>query len=143
MKIIFAILPLLLLNCTKALTSNNTNVESAYVVGVSFNSICCGPPPDDFLKTFVNKFKNANGVSVAADKIAGCGREGEFVVLFDLSKMKEPAKASFVAGLEKLIPSQDAENKRASTSSGGLALLYNVKASDYSHCRIKAEKWAY
>jgi hypothetical protein len=143
MKIILALLPFFLINCNKAVTSAAAGTDPVYAVGVSFNSICCGPPSDGFLKTFVKEFNNAHTVNITAVKIEGCGREGEFVVLFGLIKMKEAAKNKFIAELEKLIPLQEAENKKASTSSGGLALLYNVKESDYNHCRIKPRNWEY
>jgi hypothetical protein len=143
MKVILALLPFFLINCSKGVTSVAAGTDPVYAVGVSFNSICCGPPSDGFLKSFMKEFTKAHTVKITAVKIAGCGREGEFVVLFGLSKMKEAAKNKFIAELENLIPVQEAANKKASTSSGGLALLHDVKESDYNHCRIKPLNWEY
>ena len=143
MKIIFALLSIFLINCNKAATPASTSEDPVYLVGISFNSICCGPPSEDFLKTFVRKFDKANNVKITADKIAGCGREGEFVVLFALGNIKTATRDKFIAEVEQLIPVQNAANKNANTSSGGLDVLHNVKGSDYNHCRIKSQNWEY
>ena len=143
MKIIFALLSIFLVSCNKAATPVSTKGDTVYLVGISFNSICCGPPSEDFLKTFVKKFNKANTVKITADKIAGCGREGEFVVLFELGNLKTATREKFIAEVEQLIPVQNAANKNASTSSGGLDVLHNVKGSDYNHCRIKSQNWEY
>ena len=143
MKSILILLSFFLINCNKGATPVSASGEPVYLAGVSFNSICCGPPSDDFLKAFVRKFNKANNVKLTADKIAGCGREGEFVVLFRLNNLKNTSREKFIAEVEKLIPVQEAANKKASTSSGGLAVLHNVKGSDYNHCRIKSQNWTY
>lgn len=143
MKFIFIFLSFFLINCHKGVTPASASDSQLYVVGVAFNSICCGPPSDDFLKTFVKKFNKTHNVKIAADKIAGCGREGEFVVLFNLSKIKDATKQKFIVEVEQLIPVQDAANKSANTSSGGLAVLHNVQEAEYNHCRIKSQNWEY
>ena len=143
MKIIFALLTIFLINCNKAAIPVGAGGNTVYPIGISFNSICCGPPSEDFLKTFVNKFNKANNVKITADKIAGCGREGEFVVLFGLGSIKIATREKFIAEVEQLIPVQEAANKSASTSSGGLAVLHNAKSSEYNHCRIKSQNWEY
>ena len=117
--------------------------DQSYQVAVAFNSICCGTASDDFLKTFVQKFNSANKVKIVADIVAGCGREGEYVVLFRSDKLKTATGKKFVADLEKLVPQQEEKNRKLDKSSGGIEVLHNVKVSDYAHCRIKLQKWNY
>lgn len=143
MKLVLTLFSFFLMNCNKSASPAAATGDPSYVAGVSFNSICCGPPSDDFLKSFVVKFNTDNDVKLTADKIGGCGREGEFVVLFRLGKIKEATSKKFIAEIEKLIPAQEAENKKTNTSSGGLEVLHNVKGSDYSHCRVKSQNWVY
>ena len=143
MKLLFILLSLFLINCNMAATPAAAGQEKLYVVGVGFNSICCGPASDQFLKDFVKKFNKTNKVTIKADKIAGCGREGEYVVLFPMSKIKAATTKKFIAELEKIVPAREAKNKETNTSSGGLEVLHNVKISDYNHCRIKPQNWVY
>jgi hypothetical protein len=119
------------------------NPPGSYPAGVSFNSICCGPPSEEFLKTFLQKFNKENNLSVIADKIAGCGREGEFVILFSIGKLKPAIQQKFVTSLETLVVQQDQANKKENTSSGGIELLRNISASAYDHCRIKSQRRLY
>lgn len=143
MKILFLLLGVLCIypGCVSRTTAQNQ--DGVYAVGVGFNSICCGTPSDDFLKTFVKAFNKNNKVSITADKLAGCGKEGEYVVLFHTQKLGAATGKKFIAELGKLIPLQNIENKKADNSSGGLEILRNVKASAYSHCRISLQNWTY
>jgi hypothetical protein len=142
MKVFFLVISTLLLHSCRAIPASQ-NPEKLYDAGVGFNSICCGAPSDQFLKTFVKQFNKTNKVKVTADKIAGCGREGEYVVLFHTRKLKAATKKKFIAELEKLVPQQDIKNKKADGSSGGMEVLRNVKLSAYSHCRISPQNWLY
>jgi hypothetical protein len=112
-----------------------------YDAAVSFNSICCGPPSADFLKTFVKKFNKDNKVVLNASMAGGCGREGEFSILFSLTGLKAKPKAKFMAAIKTLIPQQEAKNKAANNSIGNMSLSYNVTAADFSNCRSGIVKW--
>ncbi len=143
MKILFLFLGLLSLGTSCKSVAVPLYQDKAYGAGVSFNSICCGPPSEEFLKTFVKGFNLSQKVKITADKIAGCGREGEFVILFNTGKMKADIREKFIADLEKLVPVQEIKNKQAETSSGGVQVVRDVKSSAYSHCRISSQNWAY
>jgi hypothetical protein len=143
MKIIFLMLSIFFFNDNGGATPASQNHDQVYGAGVGFNSICCGPPSDQFLKTFVKKFNKTNKVKITADKIAGCGREGEYVVLFHTQKLKAATRKKFISELEKLIPLQEIKNKKADSSSGHLEVLRDVKLSAYEHCRIKSQRWSY
>lgn len=143
MKILLLLLSVLFIHPGCASRTASQNQEEVYAVGVGFNSICCGTPSDEFLKTFVKAFNKNNSVSITADKLAGCGKEGENVLLFHTQKLGAATGKKFIAELEKLIPLQNLENKKADSSSGGLEILRDVKASAYSHCRISLQSWTY
>jgi hypothetical protein len=137
---LFLLGTLLLINAVRA--QNKTAAAPAvYDVAVSFNSICCGPPSADFLKAFVKKFNQDNKVVLNASIAGGCGREGEFSILFSLGSLKAKPKAKFMAAIKKLVPQQQAKNKAASSSSGNLELSYNTTAADFSNCRSGITKW--
>lgn len=116
-------------------------LPTKFDVAVSFNSICCGPPSSDFLKDFVKKFNKENKLTLKTFIAAGCGREGEFSILFSLTGVKAKPKAKFMAAIKTLIPQQQAKNKTANTSSGNLESLYDVTPEEFSNCRSGITKW--
>jgi hypothetical protein len=143
MKILLSLIGMMLLGAgckTAAVAQNN---DKAYAIGVSFNSICCGPPSDEFLKTLVKNFNRSEKVKITAGKIAGCGREGEYVILFNTEKLKASTRTRFIAELEKQVPLQEIRNKAANSSSGGVQVIKDVKNADFSHCRISLQNWAF
>lgn len=140
MKFFLLIFTLLFNNTNQAVIASPAH-DSSYAIGVSFGSMASGPSSDQFLKDYVKKFNKRCKVKITADKFGGCGREGEFVILFPLTKIKKTTRQQFINGLEKLLPAQDAKNKKIKSSSGGFQLLRNVKASEYSHCRMGKSKW--
>ena len=141
MKYLLLLFTLLLNNTNQAVVASPTH-DSIYAAGVSFGSMCCGTSSDQFLKDYVKKFNKKYKVKITADKFGGCGREGEFVVLFPLTKIKKTTSQQFINGLEKLLPAQDAKNKKIKSSSGGFQLLRNVKAAECNHCRMGKTKWS-
>lgn len=126
-------------------TSKTTasQADKKYPVAVSFGSICCGTPSDDFLKTFASGFNKKNSVKITADIAAGCGKEGEFVILFNLPENKTAINSSFIAELEKTVKETDEKNKIANSSSGGMQVLYDIKTGDYNYCRLGIKKWIF
>ncbi len=114
--------------------------STAYPLAVSFNSICCGTASSDFLKSFLKLFNQKNKTDIAADIAAGCGREGEFVVLFKLPKT-ERVNTKFETELKALVEKTNAQNKKANNSSGSIALLQTTHTSDYKNCRLGITPW--
>ena len=47
----------------------------------------------------------------------------------------------FKRALEKRVKDQDALNKKTDSSSGGMLLKHNIKASEYNFCRLGVKKW--
>lgn len=117
------------------------NSESMdYPLAVSFGSICCGTPSSDFLKNFVQGFNQKYRSKISADIAAGCGREGEFVILFKVPE-DESLHQKFEKELKVLVEKTDAQNKKSNASSGGLELLQNAGAADYKNCRLGIKAW--
>jgi hypothetical protein len=117
------------------------NQEIIYPLAISFGSMCCGTPSDDFLKYFIMNYNKKNKTRMNAYKTGGCGREGEFVIFIDPNKMKASTQKKMTVQLEKTVAFQNKKNKNTNSSSGTLELLKNIKASQYAHCSVKIKKW--
>ncbi len=122
-------------------TAQKTTNDSAsnYRVVAAFSSICCGTAPDDFLKTFVKDFNKKNKVKVTGQKLGACGREGEYNVLFTLSKLKKSCVTKFISTLKTAVLNQN--KKSAATNKGPVNLLYDKTATDLQGCRGTIEPW--
>lgn len=119
-----------------------TNKLLKYDVVVSFGSMCCGTASDDFLKDYIKKFNCKNKVTVKAWLLGGCGREGEFKILFALSNLKEVKKTLLTTELKKLIPEQNKKNKASNASSGPIGIDYDLPSSRLENCREPLANWA-
>lgn len=115
-------------------------VPAKFEAGVAFNSICCGPPDDAFLQKFYRASKKCYN-TIAAYKAGGCGREGEFRILFKLSGMKTTDRKKFLKELKELVLRQDKANKAKNSSSGSVEMLQFIKRSDLSYCGSGISKW--
>ena len=122
------------------MAGGNATDSVAYPLAVSFTSICCGTASSDFLKSFVQLFNKKNKTNISADIAAGCGREGEFVVLFRMPD-KVAAKRKFETELKVLIEKTKVANKKSNSSSGGIALLQDVHTEDFNNCRLGIAPW--
>ena len=114
--------------------------DKEYAAAVSFGSVCCGTVSEDFLKAFVKKYNQDRNAKISADLAAGCGKEGEFSILFKLDKQNSD-HMEFVVQLEKLVRDVDAKNKAGNSSSGTLEVKNNVKASEFEFCRLGIKPW--
>jgi hypothetical protein len=103
--------------------------------------MCCGPVSDDFLKNFIQQFNRKNKVTIQAWQITGCGREGEFKILFSLTKLNRTAKNKFLNCLKKLVPEQNDKNKKLKASSGTVSIDYNFPKTELPNCRGELIKW--
>ena len=131
-----------LLACTTVNAQTTTTVSPiSYGAAVSFGSMCCGTASDDFLKDFIKEFSCKNKVTVNAWQMTGCGREGEFKILFSLEKLKEAKKLKLIAALKKLIPAQNDKNKNVKPNSGPISVDYDLPLNKLGNCRGQLIKW--
>jgi hypothetical protein len=114
-----------------------------YDVAVSFNSVSAGPPSSGFLKNFVKSFNHENKVTLQAFQKGGCGREGEYYVLFSLKNIKENLQSSFKKQLEELIPKVNEETRLKNPSKGPVQFVNEINVSELQHCRGELGVWDY
>ena len=112
-----------------------------YEVVVSFGSICCGPASDDFLKPFLSVTPTAKKRPIAAWKIGGCCREGEYNVLLSLANWNAGQQKKLIRDLKKLIDHQNQSNKKKAPSKGNIVLQFNVSTDTFKHCRGELTEW--
>jgi len=135
---------LLILTVLFFTTTNAQDVENSkiviptkYEIVVSFGSICCGPPSDIFLKSFINTFNDKNKITINCWQLTGCGREGESKVLFSLQNLNTSKRTKFLKAIKKIVPQQNQQNKTANASTGNINLDYEVLLSNINNCRNK------
>lgn len=112
-----------------------SQIPATYELVISFNSICCGPPSDEFLHSFIDTFNKKNKVHVAVWQLGGCGREGESKVLFSLKNLKKKNAKKFIDSMIKIIAKQNASNKSANASTGEISAEYEVLSNSITNCR--------
>lgn len=141
MKYLFnTILLLLVFNAINAQVKKQN--PAGYEAVANFTSICCGTVSDDFLKTFVKNYNKTNRKQPAvAYRISGCGREGEFKILFSLSKLTKTNKAKFMTGLKKVVAVQNRNSTAAGQNKGPVNLSYDQSVDPTQGCRGELEKW--
>ena len=116
-------------------------VPGRFEVGVYFGSVCCGPASDSFLRPFVNSFNKKNKVSIRGYRLSGCGREGEFKLLFRLRAIAASKRQRFISTLDELIIRQNEKNKAAANSKGNIELLKEIDKEQNSNCRAGLDLW--
>lgn len=116
-------------------------IPAKFDVVVSFGSMAGGPSSDAFLKSFIKKFSKKYAVKLTGYKASGCGREGEFNILFSCSGMKATTKKKFIAELNNTVAAQEKRNKAKDENSGNISVDYNKVKSDFSYCREGIELW--
>jgi hypothetical protein len=76
-----------------------------YAAAVRFNSKCCGVPDAKPLFDEIITFKKANKIkSISYDNIGPLGKEGEYMIGFNLKELSKKQKALFVTLLKKVVP---------------------------------------
>lgn len=123
----------LMLQSCKSASEAAKNPAPALTV-VSFNSICCGVRADTFLKAFFEAFKNKNDVQLSASKVTGCGKEGEYKVMFDTKQLSGSMYKKFSGELKNLI---DTESDKHKSSQDGTLNIETMDSIDISYCRGK------
>jgi hypothetical protein len=126
-----------------AINAQNTaaGTPAKFDVIVSFGSVCCGTSSDDFLKDYIKTYTSKNKETMIALKVGGCGKEGEFKILFSLVKLDDSKKMNFISKLKKLIAEQNEKNKTANASSGPISLDCDLPISQFEYCREQPSKW--
>lgn len=112
-----------------------------YEVVLSFNSMCCGAPSPDFLRSFLNTYTTKNKTTINVAQMSSCGREGEYKILFSLEYLNEVQKKKFIAAIKKLIPQQNTKNKTAKPSIGSIEIDYDIAPGSIENCRGKLARW--
>lgn len=118
-----------------------STLPERFDVVASFGSICCGPVDDSFLKTYIKQFDLKHKVAVSVWQKGGCGREGEFKILFSLNNLPASAKKKLLTGLKKLLCDQNYKNKKLKASSGQVSLIYDLPANELTNCRGELTIW--
>lgn len=93
MKQVFTFI-LVLLTSTLLFAQTKVKQPVKYDMIVNFTSMCCGTASDDFLQSYVKKFSKKNKVTIPAHKASGCGKEGEYKIMFQLNKLKASVRKS-------------------------------------------------
>ncbi len=112
-----------------------------YDVVISFNSICCGAPSDDFLKDFVAKCIKVYNTGIEGWQTGACGREGEYKILLSAAKLNKAKKLKFMDSLKKIIEQRNGSNKNANASTGSITIDYNLSAESIQNCRGQIVPW--
>ncbi|MEX1203101.1 MAG: hypothetical protein WEA59_07655 [Ferruginibacter sp.] len=112
--------------------------DSSYDVSVYFGSRCCGTVSSKFLDKFLKTYHATATIKVKAYIAEGCGKEGEFFILF---KIDIKDKKLFVEQLVTLVNEQEIKNRTADTNSGDLEIKYDVNKSDIDYCRTGIRVW--
>ena len=127
------------ISCANLQAQNKNAVK--YDVIVSFGSMCCGTASDDFLKDFVKNYNRENKDSINGWLLGGCGREGEYYILFLLATLKDEKKINLKEELKKLIDEQNKKNKNVNASSGSISLMYDLPITNFEYCRGELTEW--
>jgi hypothetical protein len=138
MKKIFLFAFILNLMTLSSIANDGTKT---YPVAVAFGSMASGPVSDAFLKKWTLNFNRVNKTKVTAVKYGGCGREGEYAVMFNTGKMSGEKRKKFLTELSSVIRKQEKLNRSADKHAGNMDLQYNVNSAEYDHCRLGAASW--
>ncbi len=111
-------------------------------IGIFFSSMASGPASDTFLKEWFTGYIQKNNLKVvSADKYAGCGKEGEYIIVIRLGKETSNSLLQFRKTLETVVNKQVAINKIENSSAGPIHIEYAVKEDSYSYCRLGKKNW--
>lgn len=84
---------------------------------ISYASICCGPPSEKPVISFLKEFKKKNQIkSLEVLQQRGLGREGEFSLYVGTDYLSPNQKSRLIRGLMATVSNQN--NKRAQDTSG-------------------------
>ncbi len=133
MKTILLAATLLAATCNE----KNTPPPDSFEAGIYFGSMCCGTANDNFLKPIVEKYADR----IRTYKIVGCGKEGEFRVLFSAPSLPENEMNDFVKELTSLVEKQDAVNRAENATIGRMNIERMIGKEQYEFCRDSIKAW--
>ena len=115
-------------------TSQARQDTSRYALILNFYSIGTGTPGDQPLKDFITNYRKQNKLKpLAATRVGGLGREGEYAIVFPLKELTAKQKKQFIASLSKALP-----NLKNKGEAGGINLNEN-QPFDVNQSRVKPE----
>ena len=99
--------------------------SDTYSVTINFNSVCCGVPDSKQLFNEIILFKKKNKIkTIAYEKTAPLGKEGEYMLGFMLKELSKKQKVLFIDLLKKTVPLL---TDKKNNSSGNAVMEVNVK----------------
>ena len=108
--------------------------STRYALILDFYSIGTGTPGDQPLKDFVTTYRKKNKLKpLAATRVGGLGREGEYAIVFPLKELTIKQKQQFISAISKALP-----NLKTKDEMGGIHLNQD-QPFDVNRGRIKAE----
>ena len=121
MKKLFLLLFVISLKATSFAQSK----ADTYAVTINFGSVCCGVPDSKPLFDEIILFKKKNKIkTIAYEKTAPLGKEGEYMLGFMLKELNKKQKVLFIDLLKKAVPLL-ADKKNS--SSGNAVMEIDVK----------------
>lgn len=121
--------------------TSNTPADNQAPIALYFGSMASGPIGDDFLKTWLIKFRQDENVNITAEKFSACGKEGEYIIVINKTGFNASKETAFNTGLRKLIDDEVKRAKTVSASSGSVEIRENPKVEEYTYCRLGSKKW--
>lgn len=83
---------------------------------ISYGSVCCGPPSDKPVISFLKEFKNKSQIKSLEILIQkGMGREGEYTLYIGTDYLTKNQKKRLVRGLTATISNQNNNKKNQNT----------------------------
>lgn len=100
---------------------------------ISYGSVCCGPPSDKPVISFLKEFKNKSRVkSLEILQQKGRGREGEFTLYVGTDYLTKNQKSRLIRGLTATVSNQNNSKKNQSTGTVFFDSTTVVSQSDLS-----------
>ncbi|WP_426479041.1 hypothetical protein ACP3T3_06185 [Chryseobacterium sp. CBSDS_008] len=98
---------------------------------ISYGSVCCGPPSDKPVISFLKEFKNKSQIRSLEILIQkGMGREGEYTLYVGTDFLTKNQKKRLVRGLTATVSNQNNNKKNQSTGTVSFDSATVVSQSD-------------
>lgn len=104
---------------------------------ISYGSVCCGPPSDKPVISFLKEFKNKSQIKSLEILIQkGMGREGEYTLYIGTDYLTKNQKKRLVRGLTATISNQNNNKKNQNTGTVFFDSATVVSQSDLKDIKI-------
>ncbi|WP_114820998.1 hypothetical protein [Chryseobacterium sp. KLBC 52] len=98
---------------------------------ISYGSVCCGPPSDKPVMSFLKEFKNKSQIKSLEVLIQkGMGREGEYTLYVGTDFLTKNQKKRLIRGLTATVSNQNNNKKSQSTGNVSFDSTAVVTQSD-------------